>query len=196
MRTILSGWVSILLGLIGLWISLPPDITKFSMFQIISLMITIIGVVFMIYWDILSYLKTKPKFYRTTQAIDKYMYHWISQRGRAVIFTRDMSWATSTKIKQLLIEKANKGELEICLPAATSLTTELAAAGAEIHTYTSFKGSPYSRFTIIRYGKDDARIAIGKNVDGYHQINEYSYGIDPIFSIAYDLVKIIKHYSP
>ncbi len=196
MRTILSGWVSILVGLLGLWVSLNPNIRQFSSFQIVLLTITVIGILFMIFWDIRSYWKRKPKFYRTTEAIDQYMYRWISQRGRAVIFTRDMSWASSKKIKQLLLEKANRRELEICLPNSIPLTDELATAGAEVHTYPSFNEAPYSRFTIIRYGKDDARIAIGRNVEGRHQIEEYSYGTDPVFSIGYDLVRLVKHYSP
>lgn len=196
MRTILGGWISILLGLIGLWVSFNPDITKFSIYQVILLTISIIGIAFMIFWDIYSYVKSKPKIYRTNKEIDRYMYNWIDQRGRVLIFTRDMSWATSREIKQLLMDKASRNELEICLPEPTPLTKELTQAGAEVHTYESFKDSPYSRFTIIRYGKDDARIAIGRNVDGLHRIDEYSYGSDPVFSIAYDLVRIVKHYSP
>jgi hypothetical protein len=194
-RTILSGWISILIGLIGLWVTFNPDVTKFSILQIVLLTITVIGIVFMIYWDIYSYLRRRPKFYRKTEAIDQYMYRWISERGRILIFTRDMSWAASKEIKQLLIEKANRGELEICLPKPISLSTEFAAAGAKVYTYSSYSEALYSRFTIIRYGKDDARIAIGRNVDGVHKIDEYSYGTDPVFSIAYDLVRIIKHYS-
>lgn len=194
MRTILSGWVSILVGLIGLLTSLNLDVKQFSMLQIVFLAITSIGIIFMICWDIYSYLRKRPKFYRTTKAIDHYMYRWISQRGRVVIFTRDMSWVTDN-IKELLLEKASKGELEICLPSPIPLTTELANAGAEVYTYTSFNDAPSSRFTIVRYGKDDARIAIGRNVNGLHRIDEYSYGADPVFSVAYDLVRIVKHYS-
>jgi hypothetical protein len=194
-RTILSGWISILLGLIGLWVTFNPDITKFSIFQVVLLTITFLGIIFMIYWDIYSYLKRKPKLYRTTRQIDQYMHNWISQRGRVLIFTRDMSWAASQDITKLLMDKAAKRELEICLPQPIPLTTELAAAGAEIYTYKSFNDSPSSRFTIIRYGKADARIAIGRNVDGLHRIDEYSFGSDPVFSIAYDLVRLVKHYS-
>jgi hypothetical protein len=194
-RTILGGWISILLGLIGLWVTFNPDVTQFSIFQVVLLTITAIGILFMIYWDIYSYIRRRPKLYRTIKQIDQYMHAWIAQRGRVLIFTRDMSWATSKEIKQLLMDKSSRRELEICLPEPIPLTTELAAAGAEIHTYMSFNDSPYSRFTIIRYGKDDARIAIGRDVDGFHQIDEYSFGSDPVFSIAYDLVKIVKHYS-
>jgi hypothetical protein len=194
-RTILGGWISILLGLSGLWFTVNPDVTQFSIFQVVLLTISVLGILFMIYWDIHSYLKRRPKLYRTTEQIDRYMYAWISQRGRVLIFTRDMSWATSNEINKLLMNKADRRELEICLPEPTLLTKELAAAGAEVHTYTSFNDSPYSRFTIIRYGKDDARIAIGRNVDGLHRIDEYSYGSDPVFSIAYDLVRLVKHYS-
>ena len=196
MRTILGGWTSILVGLIGLWISFSPDITKFSIFQVFLLTVIAIGIVFMIYWDVRSYLERRPKLYRTNKQIDRYMHAWISRRGRVLIFTRDMSWATSKEIKELLTDKANRKELEICLPEPTALSQELARAGAEVHTYPSFNDSPYSRFTIIRYGKSDARIAIGRNVKGLHRIDEYSYGSDPVFSIADDLVRIVKHYSP
>ena len=105
MRTILGGWISILLGLIGLWVTFNPDITKFSIFQIVLLTFTVMGIVFMKFWDIYSYLKSKPKLYRTTKEIDKYMYDWISRRGRVLIFTRDMSWATSIEIKKLLMDE-------------------------------------------------------------------------------------------
>ena len=196
MRTILGGWISILLSLVGLWVTFNPSVSRFSTFQVVLLTITIIGILFMIYRDIYSYMRRRPHLYRTTKQIDKYMYEWISQRGRVLIFTRDMSWATSKEIKKLLLDKAHRRELEICLPEQTPLTLELASVGAEVHTYPSFNDSPYSRFTIVRYGKNDARIAIGRNVEGSHRIDEYSYGSDPVFSIADDLVRIVKHYSP
>lgn len=54
--------------------------------------------------------------FKTTAEINDYMYNWISKGGRVVIFTRDMSWASDARIKDLLLRKAELEELSICVP--------------------------------------------------------------------------------
>ncbi len=143
--------------------------------------------------DILSYYKSKPRSYRNNQKINDYMHQWISQEGRVTIFTRDMSWGGDARILRLLRTKASDGDLSVCLPRRIPLTEELEQHGAKIYTYEGLRYEPESRFTIVRKGRMDAQVAIGRRRDGGpHIIEEFSAGHDPVFHLANDLAEIIE----
>ena len=110
--------------------------------------------------------------------------------GRVAVFTRDMSWAGDAKIAQLLDAKAKRSELVICLPTHIPLTRELEALGAEIYTYQGLGYAPKSRFTVVRFERGDARVAIGRQIGGVHTIETFSVGEHPVFALAEDLVEI------
>src|SRR2546421_10604680 len=51
-----------------------------------------------------------------TEGIRTYMHDWIEHGGRVAIWTRDMSWAQNPESRRLLIDKAQRNELILCLP--------------------------------------------------------------------------------
>ena len=70
---------------------------------------------------------------------------------------------------------------------------ELAAAGAEVCVYgTNLLESPASRFTIIFFGRDGARVAVGRAVGDTHVIDEFNSGSHPAFHLAADLVALVR----
>ena len=122
------------------------------------------------------------------------MRKWISNRGVTAIFTRDMSWANNdTEVKKILFNKAQNNELIIVTPKVTKLSGNLKKKGAGVFVYKNLAINPQSRFTIIRYGRQDSAIAVGKtHKDGIHHIDEYYTGESHIINVANDLVQIIE----
>jgi len=136
-------------------------------------------------------VKEGAKRYKSETDINNYMYNWISNIGRIAIFTRDMSWTNDSQIKARLIEKAEKSELIVCMPIANDFAQELRQKGALILEYSNLGYEPQSRFTIVQFGRNDARIAIGKTIKGTHKIEEFDSADHPLFFVANDLVNIL-----
>jgi hypothetical protein len=136
-------------------------------------------------------IKNGPKRYKTEDGIKNYMLRWISHIGRIVVFTRDMSWALDPKVKVKLIEKAQAHELIICMPVRNEFAAELEENGAVVVEYSDINYEPLSRFTIIHYGRNDSRVAIGKTNNKHHVITEFQSGEHPLFYVALDLVNIL-----
>ncbi len=119
------------------------------------------------------------------------MRKWIKQGARTVIATRDMSWANNPQTKSLLLEKARRSELVICLPKDIPLSQELKEAGAEVYTYPDLDYVLKSRFTIVRQGQAGSQVAVGMGSGSSHIIEEYQEGYHPCYAIANDLVEVI-----
>src|SRR5437016_3551745 len=109
-------------------------------------LLAVLGSVFIIaaYADIRDHLRKRPKKYRAENDINDYMFRWISKSGRVVLFTRDHTWASETRIRDLLFAKARRNELAICLPTETTLTRQLRSEGAEIIVYPQLAYAPGS----------------------------------------------------
>jgi len=149
----------------------------------------IVAVVLML---VQAYLN-RSRSYKDEKEISQYMQKWVSKIGRTVIFTRDMSWANTSDIKAKLLEKSTSHELIICMPNKTKLAIELENAGAEVIEYKNINYTPKSRFTIIHYGRNDSKLAIGRtNQKGEHEISEFENGAHTQFHLAEDLVNILR----
>lgn len=160
--------------------------------QTVILTVIILLVVAVILLDIVSEWRNRPKsFSPNDPKIKDYMSNWLKSGGRAAIFSRDMSWVDDSQMKSLLINKAKRHELVVCIPKMTTLAKELEDMGAEVHIYSSLQYVPQSRFTIINKGRDDARVAVGAVVGNKHVIREFQAGHHPFFSVANDLIEII-----
>jgi len=192
MRQIIVTWLGIVASVFGFVYTLWPargEVTPYQAAWLTGLAMMFIATLAL---DIREHWSHRPKRYKKPASIIDYMYSWISSEGRVVIFTHDLSWAGDSRIRELLATKAQRSELTICLPEPIDLTNELARLGARIHTYPSLKYVPTSRFTIIREGREDATVAIGRKVHGVHVIEEFASGEHPVFSVAHDLVQLVS----
>jgi hypothetical protein len=161
-------------------------------------LIAVLGVaVAIVCWhEVRTWLRERPARFREAVKIRRFMQQWISREGRVTIYTRDMSWANDEqRTLQLLSEKAERNELCICLPRQIALTRRLEAQGATVHTYEALAHAPSARFTIIRHGRQDAQVAIGRSEDDAHTISTYSLGHDPAFGIASDLIDFVTRFD-
>ena len=125
--------------------------------------------------------------------IRDFMCDWISNEGRVVVFTRDLTWVKEADrdLLTLLESKARSADLTIVLPHHTPLTQHLEAVGAEVVTYPRLGHTIQSRFTVVGLGRGGARVAIGHNHGGDHVIR-LAGPDDPAFYLAADLVEIMK----
>ncbi len=126
------------------------------------------------------------------EGIRSYMHNWIRYGGRVAIWTRDMSWAENANTRALLVEKAKKKELIVCLPENIELTRELSRHGAEVLAYGKSLEAPASRFTITFFGRAGSQVAVGHAVHDNHVIEEFSSGSHPAFYIAEDLINLVR----
>lgn len=67
--------------------------------------------------------------------------------------------------------------------------------GARIATYPDLSYVPLSRFTLIRHGRQDTEVAIGRRIRGVHTIETFGPGIHPAFALAEDLVEFVLRHS-
>jgi hypothetical protein len=148
-------------------------------------------------WELVDYLRSRPTRYRffKERRIRRFMRLWLSSGGRAVVFTRDMSWANETNVRNVLFEKADRHELTICIEHMIPLAQELQERGANIIAYGELEVVPRSRYTIIDFERDSARVAVGGAVGKAHVIQKFRSGEHPYFAVAEDLAKILVAYN-
>ncbi|NDV42387.1 hypothetical protein [Flagellimonas sediminis] len=180
-------------SLCGLIFSLKTDQQSFGGWQWFLVFISILFFIVSIYLIVSEYLSNKPKMYTKKSDIRDYMYNWIKNGGRVVIFTRDMSWVNDEEMKNLLRNKSRGKECIICMPNKIDKVVEFESEGATVIEYSSLDYTPLSRFTITNYGRYDAKIAVGKSLgNGKHLIEEFGNGEHPYFQVANDLVRILE----
>lgn len=166
------GWLA---SVIALWITFTNKVSP-SLFVLGSAIIAVFAIIY--FWlQIRTYkneqeqIRNKQKnifVHSTPEAVHQYLYDWIKNGRRTVIFTRDFSWADYNQdMLSMLQEKARKHELIICLHKSTPITDELQKLGAEVYTHNL-----KSRFTIIHYGTHSPQITVGSWNDRGEFVNE------------------------
>lgn len=183
------GWLSSALALWMIWAE-----TFRNSFFVFCLTISVVSIIYVILQINLYKRNRQQTFIHSSQEkVNKYLYDWIKEGSRTVIFTRDFTWAnSSTNMLSMLEEKSKKHELIICLYQPTDITNRLKELGAEvyIHNLHDLK----SRFTIIHYGTNSPQITIGlRNADGNYVNKRYSMQYDPhIYNLFVELFESIK----
>jgi len=186
----LATWLGFLVSLLGLFISVAPPSKDLAWWQV-TLVALSLGL--FIYFMVDDLRRLNQKRLKTESDVNRYMHNWLSKGGRATIFTNDMTWADQDQtIQELLLDKASRRELTICMPEPTELAIACRRKGAVVLTYQQLQYVPRSRFTIIRDGRMDARIAVGMTTEGVHCVEEYQMGEHAVFAIANDLVEFTR----
>jgi hypothetical protein len=186
--TLTASFASIL----GVTLQYLPNLNELPWWVVVLAVIATLSFLFLLVLEINSERCRSVYRVRNTKGIQKYMLRWIQHGGRVAIWTRDMSWVNTSEAKDLLRKKASTGELIICLPKETPLTTELKQSGAEVFTYSALDSEPASRFTIAHYGREGSRVAVGHGKGDYHIIDEFSADEHPAYHLARDLVRFAR----
>lgn len=181
-----------LASLVALLLAFLPSRDKLPWWAIALIVVAPIALIVFIVLEFLSYRTRRVYDTGDTGGIRTYMHKWIEHGGRVAIWSRDMSWANDDDTRELLMGKAERKELILCLPEETNLSKELARAGAEVCTYGSKHLEPASRFTIIFFGRDGAQVAVGRSKGDAHVIDEFHQGDHPAFYLAEDLIALVR----
>jgi hypothetical protein len=189
----LLSYLGSVASLLALLIYFAPSPKSIPWWGMTLLVIAALSCVCFLYLEITSSIGRRV--FRTSdkEAIKDYMHNWIRHGGRVAIWTRDMSWAEGPDTLALLRQKAKANELILCLPEENKLSKDLSLAGAEICAYgkTTLE-LPASRFTINGFGREGARVAVGRGEGNNHVIDEFNSRTSPAFFLAEDLVKIVR----
>ncbi|MGE0282537.1 MAG: hypothetical protein AB7P20_18265 [Rhizobiaceae bacterium] len=177
-------------SVLGVYLTITPanDARPWWHWIVIALGVTLTA--FIVFLEIREQKRHGTKTFKSKTKINKYMYDWVSNSGRALIFSRDMSWVND-EIMQLLLTKARHKELTICLEHPIEISDRLKNEGATIITYGNLGHVPRSRFTIVDFERDGARVAVGVGTRRGHLIQEFDMGAHPYFAVAEDLVKFL-----
>lgn len=149
---------------------------------------------FSLVMDFREKVLNQPQRFPSDRQIHRYMDKWIRHEGQVAIFSHDMTWARGD-IVSLLYTKAADHELALFLPHETRLAIDLKKRGATVYCYPNLNYIPQSRFTVIRRGRSDAAVAIGRTQHGEHVIEEFSVGSHPAYSLCEDLLEILRRVS-
>lgn len=182
-------------SILGLYFSLYPLGSNRPSWHWALVVTPAVITLFLAVREITDYYKSRPKIFRSKNEINNYMQNWITSAGRVVIFSRDMSWAQEQSTVDILLSKARQNELTVCIEHDIPLTNDLRRAGAKIIKYGALNHVPKSRFTIVDYEREGARVAVGASIMGHHVIEEFQSGQHPFFAVAEDLVKILSAYN-
>lgn len=126
------------------------------------------------------------------RGIRDFMYDWIATGGRVAIWTRDHSWVSDDDMREMLVAKARKGDLVLCVPKETSLTKTLKEVGADVVEYDALRGASAARFTIAHFEQQGAVVAVARPNTKLHVIEFYESGQHAAFDLAADLVRLAK----
>lgn len=136
-------------------------------------------------WPIRTYLANNRA------GINRYLYRRIDSGGPVAIWTRDMNWADTEKMTELLRRKAQRGQLIICLPQEIPQSDELKQIGAEVFAYGASPATDY-RFVIVNHGRAGSRVVMVRLGAKFHWIQEYAAADEhPAFYMAHDLVQMV-----
>jgi hypothetical protein len=177
----------------GLLVAFLPSLKDLPSWAVAILVVAVVAFIALVVFEFTDRRGRRIYSKDDTQGIKRYMHSWIEHGGRVAIWTRDMSWAQNPETRGVLTEKARRGELILCLPEINALARDLSEAGAEVCAYGArLLEAPASRFTIIFFGRDGSRVAVGRPEGDTHVIDEFSAGDHPAFHLAADLVTLAR----
>lgn len=180
-------------SLIGILVFLVPSQQAVPNWEVGLILFSLFLLAVLVFLEINSYRGRKVYARDDTDGIKRYMHRWIDHGGRVAIWSRDLSWADNEDTRNLLRRKASQDELILCLPEQNDFVRELATLGAEVCAYGADRlESPASRFTITSFGRNGARLAVGRGEGDTHVIEEFDSSGDPAFHLAEDLVALAR----
>lgn len=192
MKSILN-WSAAAASLIGLFFTLYPATETLTPWKVTFLVIIVLVFLFFAVIDIKAERKNSAKSYKKDQDINNYMFNMLKNSGKCEICSRDASWISDKKINRLLIEKANNNELTFLVHEITDALKTLKQQGATVIEYGALGFDPIARFTVVNSGNHaSSYVAIGRRKPNEPHVIEEMDSSHPTYSMAVDLIRIIK----
>lgn len=189
----LLNWLAAAASLVGLFFTLRPASGALTPWQIAFLLLVTFVFGIAAIRDIREERRRAAKTYRSSTAINNYMYTMLRDSGRCEICSRDASWITDKRIYALLEGKAKRAELTFLVHKSTPELAALQSVGAEIIEYGPLGFEPITRFTVVNAGnRASSYVAIGRRKPNEpHTIEELD-SSHPTYSMALDLIRSVK----
>lgn len=186
-------WIAATASLLGLFFTLKPHSSEFSVGQILGLVVIVFIFGAAALSDLREWHRYSKKKYSTNKKINDYMYSMLKDSGACEICSRDASWISEVRIMNLLEKKAKNHELTFLVHQKTKSLATLEVLGAEIIEYGKLGFEPLTRFTIVNAGnRNSSYIAIGRQKpNDSHMIEELD-SSNSTFHIAVDLIRSIR----
>jgi hypothetical protein len=190
-------WLSAVFAILG--VSLRELVDLWSTYPVWTKLLLLLAVLFAIFflcYDVWQWLNAKPKRYKTSKAINEYMFELFQRGGSTWIFANHLAWINeSPAIRSVLAKQAKaRKDIRIYVPKHNDITRNLAAVGVRIITYESLGYEPEARFTLLNPGEPGSSLlAIGKGAIPNFYIEEFADSTHSrAISVARDLFQMIE----
>ena len=198
-KTIVPVIISIILGLCG---NAVFSLKKFGVLFILAVVFLIFSIVvdiFLVIYYVHKEDNINQLICQSDDEIKDAMKKIIKMQGKICVMSRDLSWV-DCEVKACILAKANS--ILIFAEKETELTKELQNGGVEMKYYGNWNFEPKTRFTVIRYNKNNPQVAIAntqysirKKGKVHHTIyqTQNNNGTDEwINSLALDMIALCK----
>lgn len=108
------------------------------------------------------------------EAVEDAMKEIINSQGKICIMSRDLSWVTPEILGCL---EAKKSNVLIFAQSENDTTKILTSRGVKVKYYDELDFEPKTRFTIIRYNKNDPQVAIANIQNSIRKKNKFKHTI-------------------
>ena len=181
----LFGWITSYYSIFSL--KNLPEFWKGILITVAALMCFIYGVV-----HVIEYYRQNRFIFNNQEDANNYLSKWIGKNtGHVVIYTNDMSWADTDKLRGILQEKAENKNLTMCLRRTTTMTEALHQKGAELFIHDKMPELK-ARFIIVDYKGNNPKVSAYTTDDQRRYINkQYDTQHDPLVrEVFMDLAKL------
>jgi hypothetical protein len=181
----LFGWITSFSSISG--ISELDDVWKGVLFTVAAIFCVIYGAI-----HIYEYWFQNRTTFKTQIKANEYLAKWIgTNTGHVLVYTNDISWASSGKLRKTLIRKARSGNLTLCLRRFSEEALALVQEGAKLFL---LNGEPKlkARFIIVDYESDNPKVSIYTKDGRRHYVNQqYDGEQNPVVrEVFIDLAKL------
>lgn len=150
--------------------------------------------------EIRYFIKNKKIRANTDRQYINFIKAWLSHPGDVAILSYGLSVSKNEEVFDILKNLVKERRLNIAMHSENINSKELRNLGANVYYYEKLDFIPSSRFTIVRYRQDDAKVAIDwekpkplyeNSLDPDRSIVIFRKGQHPFFAAASDLFEFL-----
>lgn len=118
--------------------------------------------------------RRNEKVYHSDTEVREAMKEIIKCQGKICVMSRDLSWVNEDIIR---IMAGKKDSMLVFAQKSNETTSKLENNGIQVRYYGKYGFEPKTRFTVIRYNRDNPQVAIAKAEHSIRRINKYRHSI-------------------
>jgi len=191
------AWLASVLTILGVNISNIVTFWSMASFWVRFFFVaSLIATLFWLVSDCVSWWRGRARHHREEKSVNRYMLKLLQRGGSAKIFANNLSWIRDApEVLNFLKSAPSMGrDIRTFVPKLNDLTSELAANGVIIKTYSWLGYEPSARFTLLNPDEPGSSLlAIGKGAFPDFYIEEFSDSSHSrVLAVARDLLNILE----